>query len=86
MYSLKIVGQVEFIKSSVFEGKTSNKIQFLNIGDKGVEIREVKLSEAQDINSIKKGDNVEIDVKLFTSKTSSDIFYSQSGELKILKK
>ena len=86
MYSLKLVGQIEFIKSSVFEGKNVNKLQFLNIGEKGVEIKEVKLSENQDIKVLKIGDNVEIDVKLFTSKTASDIYFSQNGEIKILKK
>lgn len=31
MYSLKISGQVEIIGESVYEGKVTKKIQFINI-------------------------------------------------------
>ena len=85
MYSLKVIGQVEFVKSSTFEGKTINKIQFLNITEKGIEIKEVKLSETQDVSKIVKGVNVEVEVKLFTTNDKKDIYFSQNGELKILK-
>ena len=86
MFNLKIIGQVEFVKSSTFEGKTVNKLQFINLTDKGIEIKEVKLSENQDLKILEKGLNVEIDVKLFTSDTKKDIYFSQNAEIKILKK
>lgn len=41
MFNLKIIGQIEFVKSSTFEGKTVNKLQFINLTDKGIEIKEV---------------------------------------------
>ena len=85
MYNLKLNGTVEFVKSSTFEGKTVNKLQFINITDKGVEVKEVKLLENQDITKITKGSNIEMEVKLFTTNDKKEIYVSQSGELKILK-
>lgn len=85
MYSLKLNGVVEFVKSSTFEGKTVNKLQFLNVTDKGIEIKEVKLLETQDISKLVKGVNVEFDVKLYSSNDKRDIYISQNGEIKILK-
>ena len=85
MYNLKLNGTVEFVKSSTFEGKTVNKLQFINITDKGVEVKEVKLLENQDITKITKGSNIEMEVKLFTTNDKKEIYVSQTGELKILK-
>ena len=85
MYNLKLNGTVEFVKSSTFEGKTVNKLQFINITDKGVEVKEVKLLENQDITKITKGSNIEMEVKLFTTNDKKEIYVSQVGELKILK-
>ena len=85
MYSLKISGQVEIIGESVYEGKVTKKIQFINIGEKKIDVISVKLLETEDLTKIKKGDMVEVDVSLFTPKTSQDIYYSRVNHLIILK-
>ena len=85
MYSLKISGQVELIGESVYEGKVIKKIQFINIGEKKIDVLSVKLLATEDLTKIKKGDIVEVDVSVFTPKTSQDIYYSRVNHLIILK-
>lgn len=42
MYSLKVMGQIEVVKVSEFEGKTV-KVQMVNITDKNIDVLTVKL-------------------------------------------
>lgn len=86
MFSIKINGVVENVKSSTFEGKTINKVQFSLIDEKrGLQVKEVKLLETQKLETIKIGSNVEMEVKLFSSRDKKDIYFSQNSEIKILK-
>ena len=86
MFSIKINGVVENVKSSTFEGKTINKVQFSLIDEKqGLQVKEVKLLETQKIENIKIGSNIEMEVKLFSSQDKKDIYFSQNSEIKILK-
>ena len=36
MYNLKVIGQIEVIKPSEFEGKKTIKVQMLNITEKNI--------------------------------------------------
>ena len=38
MYSLKVMGQIEVIKTSEFEGKKTVKVQMVNITDKNIDV------------------------------------------------
>jgi len=85
MYSLKLVGQIEVVKESVFEGKKTIKVQMLNITDKNIDVLTVKLLESEKLEDIKKGQNCEIDVKLFTNDKIKDIYYTRTSPIKYLK-
>ena len=82
MYSLKIVGQIEVVKSSVFEGKTSSRVELLSITEKGINVCSVKLLETENIAEIKKNTNMEMEVALFTAKDKKDIYFSQISPIK----
>ena len=86
MFSIKINGQIENVKSLTFEGKTINKVQFTHLDEKrGLQVKEVKLLETQKLEVLKIGANVEMEVKLFSSGDKKDIYLSQASEIKILK-
>ena len=86
MFSIKINGLVENVKSSTFEGKTISKVQFTLLDEKqGLQVKEVKLLETQKLEVLKIGANVEMEVKLFSSGDKKDIYFSQASEIKILK-
>ncbi len=85
MYSLKLVGQVEVIKTSVFEGKTTVKVQMLNITDKNIDVLTVKLLDGEKVEEIQKNKNCEIEVKLFTTNDKKDIYFTRISPIKYLK-
>lgn len=85
MYSLKLVGQIEVVKESVFESKKTVKIQMLNITDKNIDVLTVKLLDTEKVEEIQKGKNCEIDVKLFTTNDKKDIYFSRTSLIKYLK-
>lgn len=85
MFNLVLKGQIEVVKSSTFEGKTSSKIELMNITDKGIIVQVVKLLETEDIKEIKKNTNMEMEVKLFTNDKTKEIYFSQVSPIKYLK-
>ncbi|MDZ7819423.1 MAG: hypothetical protein U5K55_12840 [Aliarcobacter sp.] len=85
MYSLKIVGQIEVIKPSEFEGKKTVKVQMVNITDKNIDVLTIKLLDTEKVEEIQKGKNCEIDVKLFTTNDKKDIYFSRTSPIKYLK-
>lgn len=85
MYSLKLVGQIEVVKESVFEGKKTVKVQMLNITDKNIDVLTIKLLESEKVEEIQKGKNCEIDVKLFTTNDKKDIYFTRTSSIKYLK-
>ena len=85
MFSLKIVGQIEVIKPSTFEGKTTVKVQMVNITDKNIDVITIKLLETEKVEEIQKNKNCEIDVKLFTSDKSKEVYFTQTSPIKYVK-
>lgn len=85
MFNLVLRGQIEVVKSSTFEGKTSSKVELMNITDKGIIVQVVKLLETEDIKEIKKNTNMEMEVKLFTNDKTKEIYFSQVSPIKYLK-
>ena len=85
MYSLKIVGQIEVIKPSEFEGKKTVKVQMVNITDKNIDVLTIKLLDTEKVEEIQKNKNCEIDVKLFTTNDKKDIYFSRVSPIKYLK-
>lgn len=85
MFNLVLRGQIEVVKSSTFEGKTSSKIELMNITEKGIMVQVVKLLETEDIKEIKKNTNMEMEVKLFTNDKTKEIYFSQVSPIKYLK-
>jgi hypothetical protein len=85
MYSLKIVGQIEVIKPSEFEGKKTVKIQMVNITDKNIDVLTIKLLDTEKVEEIQKNKNCEIDVKLFTTNDKKDIYFTRTSSIKYLK-
>jgi hypothetical protein len=85
MFNLVLRGQIEVVKSSTFEGKTSSKVELMNITDKGIMVQVVKLLETEDIKEIKKNTNMEMEVKLFTNDKTKEIYFSQVSPIKYLK-
>lgn len=85
MYSLKIVGQIEVIKPSEFEGKKTVKVQMVNITDKNIDVLTIKLLDTEKVEEIQKNKNCEIDVKLFTTNDKKDIYFSRISPIKYLK-
>jgi hypothetical protein len=85
MYSLKIVGQIEVIKPSEFEGKKTVKVQMVNITDKNIDVLTIKLLDTEKVEEIQKGKNCEIDVKLFTTNDKKDIYFSRTSRIKYTK-
>ena len=85
MYSLKLVGQIEVVKESVFEGKKTIKVQMLNITDKNIDVLTVKLLDTEKVEEIQKGKNCEIDVKLFTTNDKKDIYFTRTSRIKYTK-
>lgn len=84
MFNLKLVGQIEVVKKNVFKGEESFTLQFINITDK-VEVLNVKMLKGENPLDIKVKTNCELDVRLFTPKDKSDIYYSQLTPIKYLK-
>lgn len=85
MFNLVLRGQIEVVKSSTFEGKTSSKIELMNITEKGIMVQVVKLLETEEIKEIKKNTNMEMEVKLFTNDKTKEIYFSQVSPIKYLK-
>ena len=85
MYSLKIVGQIEVIKPSEFEGKKTVKVQMVNITDKNIDVLTIKLLDTEKVEEIQKGKNCEIDVKLFTTNDKKDIYFTRTSRIKYTK-
>lgn len=85
MYSLKIVGQIEVIKPSEFEGKKTVKVQMVNITDKNIDVLTIKLLDTEKVEEIQKNKNCEIDVKLFTTNDKKDIYFSRISPIKYTK-
>lgn len=85
MFSLVLKGQIEVVKSSTFEGKTSSKVELMNITEKGIIVQVVKLLETEDIKEIKKNTNMEMEVKLFTNDKTKEIYFSQVSAIRYLK-
>ncbi len=85
MYSLKIVGQIEVIKPSEFEGKKTVKVQMVNITDKNIDVLTIKLLDTEKVEEIQKNKNCEIDVKLFTTNDKKDIYFTRTSSIKYLK-
>lgn len=85
MYNLKVVGQIEVIKPSVFEGKTTVKVQMLNITDKNIDVLTIKLLDGEKVEEIQKNKNCEIEVKLFTTNDKKDIYFTRISPIKYLK-
>ena len=85
MYSLKIVGQIEVIKPSEFEGKKTVKVQMVNITDKNIDVLTIKLLDTEKVEEIQKNKNCEIDVKLFTTNDKKDIYFTRISPIKYLK-
>ena len=85
MYSLKLVGQIEVVKESIFEGKKTIKVQMLNITDKNIDVLTVKLLDTEKVEEIQKNKNCEIDVKLFTTNDKKDIYFSRTSRIKYTK-
>ena len=85
MFNLVLRGQIEVVKSSTFEGKTSSKVELMNITDKGIIVQVVKLLETEDIKEIKKNTNMEMEVKLFTNDKTKEIYFSQVSPIRYSK-
>ncbi len=85
MYSLKIVGQIEVIKPSEFEGKKTVKVQMVNITDKNIDVLTIKLLDTEKVEEIQKNKNCEIDVKLFTTNDKKDIYFTRISPIKYTK-
>ena len=85
MYSLKLVGQIEVVKESVFEGKKTIKVQMLNITDKNIDVLTVKLLDNEKVEEIQKNKNCEIEVKLFTNDKTKEIYFSRISPIKYSK-
>jgi hypothetical protein len=62
----------------------TKKLQFMEISENGkVILTDIKLSENQGLEDLKKGVKVMIPIKIFTPKDSSNVYFSQDGEIKI---
>lgn len=85
MYNLKIVGQINVVKPSEFNGKKSVKVQMFNITDKNIDVINIKLHELDKLEDVKKDTNCEIEVKLFTPEDKKDIYFSRVSQIKYLK-
>ena len=85
MMKLILIGEVQAVVTSEFEGKVSKKLQYLFQSDKGLKVISVKINETQSLENIQKGTKVQIEVKVSTMKDSFDVFYSQVGKLEVLK-
>ncbi len=85
MFNLVLRGQIEVVKNSTFEGKTSSKVELMNITDKGIIVQVVKLLDTENITEIKKNTNMEMEVKLFTNDKTKEIYFSQISPIKYLK-
>lgn len=84
MFNLVLKGQIEVVKKNTFKGEDSYTLQFVNINDK-VEVLNVKMLKGENPLDVKTKVNCELDVKLFTPKDKSDIYYSQLSPIKYLK-
>lgn len=85
MFNLVLKGQVEVVKTSVFEGKTTIKVQMVNITEKNIDVLTVKLLETEKVEEIQKNKNCEIEVKLFTNDKTKEIYFSRISPIKYSK-
>ena len=80
--NLFMVGEINFIKKTEFEGAVSHKIQFITEDEtKGISLIEVKLLEEQDLTILKRGTKVQIPISISTM--NSKIYYKQNGKLSV---
>ena len=85
MFNLKVVGQIEVIKPSEFEGKKTVKVQLVNITEKNIDVLTIKLLDTEKVEEIQRNKNCEIDVKLFTTNDKKDIYFSRTSRIKYTK-
>lgn len=85
MFNLKVVGQIEVIKPSEFEGKKTVKVQLVNITEKNIDVLTIKLLETEKVEEIQKNKNCEIEVKLFTNDKTKEIYFSRVSLIKYSK-
>jgi len=85
MYNLVIKGQINVVNPVEFEGKKSIRVQMFNIGEKNIDVINVKLHESEKIEDIKKDVNCEIEIKLFTPKDKKDIYFAAVSPIKYTK-
>ncbi len=83
----KILSRFESSFEDKEKGKViTKKLQFMETLDSGkVVITEIKLDVNQEMKDLANGTTVQMPIKLFTPNTASNIYYSQDGEIKIIK-
>jgi len=80
--NLFMVGEINFIKKTEFEGAISYKCQFITEDEtKGISLIEIKLLDEQDISILKRGTKVQIPISISTM--NNKIYYKQSGKLSV---
>ncbi|WP_419764163.1 MAG: hypothetical protein ACNI28_10295 [Arcobacter sp.] len=76
--------QTSFKDKETKKDVITKKLQFMEISENGkVILTDIKLSENQGLEELKKGIKVMIPIKIFTPKDSSNVYFSQDGEIKI---
>ena len=79
---LVIMGEINFLKKSEFEGQVIYKVQFLKEDEtKGLSIIDVKLEPNEDVSVLKKGAKVQIPVTI--SAMNMNIYYKQRGKIAV---
>ena len=77
---LIITGTVYAVAKKSFEGQDTTYAQFLNKTENGgVEIQQVKITDIQDVQSLKEGQNVKISVKV--SSYQNKLFFTQIEQI-----
>lgn len=84
MTNLNITGQIMTVLIKNYENKETVYLQFMCESEaKGIEILKVKITNNQDIQSVKKGDLVSVPISI--AAVNGNLYYSQVDKLKILK-
>ncbi|MFK2822527.1 hypothetical protein ACH5BK_06045 [Arcobacter sp. YIC-80] len=79
---LLLMGEINFLKKSEFNGETIHKLQFLQEDEtKGISIIEVKLQPTQDITNLARGTKVQVPITI--SAMDRNVFYKQRGKIVI---
>lgn len=77
---LLLMGEINFLKKSEYNGEVIHKVQFLIEDEtKGLSVIEVKLLPTQDVTNLTRGAKLQIPVSI--SAMDRNIFYKQSGKI-----